>query len=146
MESDPALAFEPVTGLIGGIMIGSASAVALAMTGKIPGISGVVARVLRGVRGDRAWRVWFLLGLVAGAGAVFAVSADAARYSMPRSVVQVSIAGLLVGFGTRLSGGCTSGHGVCGIGRGARPSVVATVVFIACAMLTVLLLPLGEPR
>ncbi len=128
-------------GLAGGCLIGLGSLLALAATGKVPGISGVFARILRPLAGDVGWRVVFLLGLIAGAGLMFLSNAHAAQYRIPegRSLAIYVIAGLLVGFGTRLGGGCTSGHGICGSGAGARDSMVATAVFMATGILTVLL-------
>lgn len=129
--------FSPVTALIGGLLIGTASALALALNGKIPGISGVVARIFKAQAGDTAWRVVFVLGLVCGAGLAFTSYGPAAGYHPSRSLLVMGIAGLLVGVGTRVCGGCTSGHGVCGMGRGSPRSILATVVFMAWAILTV---------
>ncbi len=125
---------------IGGVMIGGASLIAAGATGKIPGISGLFSRILRPRPGDTAWRVVFLLGLVAGAAVGFALVPSAQLYRPEHSWRLFALAGLLVGFGTRLSGGCTSGHGVCGIGLGSKSSIVATVVFIAAGIATVFLL------
>jgi uncharacterized membrane protein YedE/YeeE len=129
--------FSPWTALIGGLLIGTASALALALNGKIPGISGIVARIFRGQPDDTAWRAVFVLGLVCGAGLAFNLYAPAAGYHPSRSLLVMGIAGLLVGVGTRVGGGCTSGHGVCGIGRGSPRSILATMVFMAWAFLTV---------
>jgi len=129
--------FSPYPALIGGILIGTASALALALNGKIPGISGVVARIFKGEPDDTAWRVVFLWGLVCGAVLAFTFYAPAAGYHPSRSLLVMAIAGLLVGVGTRVGGGCTSGHGVCGIGRGSLRSLVATITFMVWAFLTV---------
>lgn len=128
--------FTPWSALLGGVLIGVASAAVVALNGKIPGVSGVCARALRRVPGDTAWRIAFLLGLVAAGAAVLWGILDGA-FSSPRTMLQIVLAGLLVGLGTRLGGGCTSGHGVCGIGRGSRRSIVATVIFMAFGMATV---------
>jgi uncharacterized membrane protein YedE/YeeE len=133
--------------LIGGILIGLASLLASVLSGKIPGISGVFGRLLApatpdppsqgyGVAG-KAWRAVFLLGLIGGAALSFALWQSAALFRPMRPLGAMAIAGLLVGFGTRLGGGCTSGHGVCGVGMGAKDSIAATLIFIAAAMLTV---------
>ena len=127
----------PWPALIGGIMIGTASALALAMNGKIPGISGVCARIFRMVPGDTLWRVAFLVGLVGGAGLAFATIPGSDDYTAQANLAWVAVAGLLVGIGTRLGGGCTSGHGVCGMGRGSARSTIATIVFMAVAFATV---------
>lgn len=126
--------------LAGGVLIGLASLIALLTTGKIPGISGLLSRSLRPSKGDFAWRIVFLVGLVAGAGLAFATVESASAY---RSIVRpggLVVAGLLVGFGTRLGGGCTSGHGVCGIGMGSKTAFTATVVFMGAGIAAVFLL------
>ncbi|MEY2536317.1 MAG: uncharacterized protein QOG67_57 [Verrucomicrobiota bacterium] len=123
--------------VIGGILIGVASLLATVLSGKIPGISGVFGRLLAPATPDKAWRVVFLLGLIGGAALSFGLSQSAARYRPMRSLGVMAAAGLLVGFGTRLGGGCTSGHGVCGVGVGAKDSIAATLIFIAAAMVTV---------
>ena len=133
--------------LIGGILIGLASLLATVLSGKIPGISGVFGRLLAAVthkphsqrygETDKTWRAVFLFGLVGGATLSFALWQGAALFRPMRPLVIMAIAGLFVGFGTRLGGGCTSGHGVCGVGMGARDSIAATLIFMVSAMLTV---------
>jgi len=126
-------------GFPGGCLIGLGSLLALIASGKIPGISGVFGRLFRPKAGDSWWRVIFLVGLIAGAATTFLLSDHAAIFRIPpgRSLLVFAVAGLLVGFGTRLGGGCTSGHGVCGIGMGARDSMVATAIFMAAGFVTV---------
>lgn len=131
--------FTPWSALAGGLLIGLASAAVVALNGKIPGISGVCARVMLFVPRDTAWRVLFLLGLIAGGAAMLWIPSVAA-FNSPRTMLQLAIAGLLVGVGTRIGGGCTSGHGVCGIGRGSLRSIAATMTFMACGMATVYVL------
>jgi len=128
-----------IHGLLGGVLIGLASILALAASGKVPGISGVVARLLKPTPGDSAWRAIFILGLIGGAGLTIYTYSPAANFRVPegRSLAVFAIAGLLVGFGARLGGGCTSGHGVCGIGSGARDSIIATITFMAAGIATV---------
>ncbi|MEM1295178.1 MAG: YeeE/YedE thiosulfate transporter family protein [Verrucomicrobiota bacterium] len=130
---------DPVSGLIGGILIGLGSLIAFASTKKVPGISGIFGRLLRPKQGDIAWRLTFLLGLMLGAGLAIRLIPRASAYqvSEDRTLPIMTLAGLIVGFGTRLGGGCTSGHGVCGMSRGIRDSIVATLIFMASAMLTV---------
>ena len=133
--------------LIGGILIGLASLLATVLSGKIPGISGVFGRLLVPAptdppsqsygAADKAWRVVFLAGLIGGAGLSFALWQSAALFRPMRPLWVMAIAGLLVGFGTRLGGGCTSGHGVCGMGMGAKDSIAATLIFMVAAILTV---------
>jgi uncharacterized protein len=125
--------------LIGGILIGFASLLATALSGKIPGISGVFGRLLVPATPDKKWRSLFLVGLIGGAALSFSLWDSAAIFRPMRPLAVMAAAGLIVGFGTRLGGGCTSGHGVCGVGTGARDSVAATLIFVAVAMVTVLI-------
>lgn len=128
-----------VYGLGGGVLIGLGSLVAMAATGKIPGISGVFGRLLRPAAGDSLWRVAFLLGMIGGAVLLFRTNDFAAIYRIPdgRSWLVYAFAGLLVGFGTRFGGGCTSGHGVCGSSMGSRNSMAATATFMIAGIVTV---------
>jgi uncharacterized membrane protein YedE/YeeE len=121
--------------LLGGVMIGVAGALLMATHGRIAGISGIVAGVVER-RADYAWRIAFVAGLaIAGVGG-WAVRPEAFGPS-PYALPVIAIAGVLVGVGTRMGGGCTSGHGVCGLGRLSKRSLVAVATFIATAMLTV---------
>jgi len=121
-------------------LIGSAAAALLVLTGKTAGVSGIVDGALRGESGEWRWKVAFLAGLVAG-GLLLAWRMPAAlAETSPRSMPWVIAGGLLVGFGARLGGGCTSGHGVCGIGRGSLRGLVGTAIFIAVGALVVFLL------
>ncbi len=130
-----------MNGLIGGVLIGAGTLLTMVATGKVPGISGVFGRLLRPSSNETGWRFVFLAGLIAGAAVLFRVYEPASVFRVPdgRSLIIYAIAGLIVGFGTRLGGGCTSGHGICGMGMGARDSIVATVVFMAAGMVTVFL-------
>lgn len=121
--------------LAGGILIGLAAAVVMMVQGRIAGISGIVGGIVER-RGDAGWRIAFVAGLaLAGIGAmIFAPSAVGAS---PRTLPVVAIAGFLVGIGTRMGGGCTSGHGVCGLGRLSPRSLVAVITFVATGMITV---------
>ena len=125
--------------LIGGILIGFASLLATALSGKIPGISGVFGRLLIPATPDKKWRSLFLLGLIGGAALSFSLWDSAAIFRPMRPLAVMAAAGLIVGFGTRLGGGCTSGHGVCGVGTGAKDSIAATLIFVVVAMVTVLI-------
>jgi uncharacterized membrane protein YedE/YeeE len=129
--------FTPLPALLGGVLIGVAASALLALTGRIAGVSGIIGGLLPPRSGDSAWRAAFVLGLVSGGAIVrlFAPSALALP-GLPHLSVVV-LAGLLVGVGTRLGNGCTSGHGVCGISRGSRRSLIATVTFILTGVLTV---------
>ena len=126
--------------LAGGVMIGLASLLVMLVNGEIAGISGMLSRVLHPRKGDTVWRVVFLVGLIIGAGVVFRTVEAAAGFNPNGSLAQLIVAGVLVGFGTRIGGGCTSGHGVCGIGRGSKSSIVATLVFVGTGMIVVFLL------
>jgi len=133
-------AFTPWAGLAGGALIGLATGLALLLNGKIAGISGVVSRILRPAAGDTLWRMWFVLGIVAGGALTFAAYAPSRELDFSgTSLLTMAGAGLLVGLGTRIGGGCTSGHGVCGISRGSVPGILATVTFMVVAGLVVFL-------
>lgn len=125
--------------LAGGALIGVAAALVLSTIGRVAGVAGIAARAMLHP-GDRHWRLAFLVGLI-GTGAVWA-SYDAAafQFAPSRSMGALVAAGLLVGFGTRLGNGCTSGHGVCGLARLSRRSLVATCTFMGTAIATVALI------
>ena len=125
--------------LTGGILIGLGSLLATALSGKIPGISGVFGRLLIPATPDKQWRFLFLLGLIVGAALSFLLWDSAALFRPVRPLVVMGLAGLLVGLGTRIGGGCTSGHGVCGVGTGAKDSIAATRIFVGVAIVTVLI-------
>ena len=129
--------FTPVSALIGGALIGLGAAIMLLASGRIAGISGIVGGLLSPHVGDFVWRLCFVAGLVAGAGLFAVVAPDRFVVDLDASSVSIVAAGLLVGYGTRLGSGCTSGHGVCGIGRLSPRSYVATPLFMASAMVTV---------
>ncbi|RMF20930.1 MAG: YeeE/YedE family protein [Deltaproteobacteria bacterium] len=126
--------FTPWASLFGGAMIGLSASILLLTTGRIAGISGIVGGLLSPLPGDRAWRAWFLLGMVAGGLLVATFDPQAMAMTLVRSPGALIAGGLLVGFGTQLGGGCTSGHGVCGISRLSPRSLVATIVFMAFGM------------
>ena len=129
--------FTPIASLCGGMLIGLGAALLLLCDGKIAGISGIVGGLLSPTTGDTAWRALFLLGLVTG-GLFFTVFAPQVfTIAISRSTGALVLAGLLVGFGTRLGNGCTSGHGVCGISRFSPRSVVATLIFMITGIVTV---------
>lgn len=122
--------------LAGGVLIGLAATLLLWLNGRIAGISGIVGGVLLPQRGEVAWRLAFLLGLVA-AGAAWlwwVPGAHAPRQGFPPALLVA--AGLLVGFGTRMGNGCTSGHGVCGLGQLSLRSLAAVLAFMATAIAT----------
>ena len=127
--------FTPWSALGGGLLIGLAAVVLLGLNGRIAGVSGIAGGLWFSARGDRLWRALFVAGLIAGAGAwAFFGGAVPQRADFPPTLLVLS--GLLVGYGTALAGGCTSGHGVCGLARLSARSLVATTVFLAVAILT----------
>ena len=132
-----ATSFSPGLSLAGGALIGLAAALLLLADGKVAGVSGVLARALTPARGDFAWRIAFLIGLPLGATLVSAVTGELHGFAITPSWPVLVSGGLLVGFGTSLGNGCTSGHGVCGLARGSRRSLVATLAFMASGALTV---------
>ena len=131
--------FTPISGLLGGILIGLASAGLLLADGKIAGISGILGRSFFPVSGDLGWRLAFLAGLPIGAWLTARVSPGTSEFAITGNSLLLVAGGLLVGFGTQLGSGCTSGHGVCGLARGSRRSLAATVTFMAAAAVTVML-------
>lgn len=132
--------FTPLSGAIGGALIGLAAVILLAGSGRIAGVSGIAGGLLSRVSGDMAWRVLFLLGLVLGAGVYQLVTSAPLEVRIDVSMPLLVTAGFLVGVGTRFGGGCTSGHGVCGIARFSPRSIVATGVFIAVGVITTFVL------
>jgi uncharacterized membrane protein YedE/YeeE len=125
-----------VSSLVGGVVIGLAASLLLALNGRVAGISGMVAGLLPAQRGEWTFRAWFIAGLLL-AGAIASVSKPHLLGAPHRSLGWLALAGVLVGVGTRLSGGCTSGHGVCGISRFSPRSIVATLVFMGFGIVTV---------
>jgi uncharacterized membrane protein YedE/YeeE len=117
--------------LLGGVLVGLAAAMLLATDGRIAGVSGIVGGLLRPTRGDLGWRIAFVLGLAAGGALLRIGSPGIVAVSAACSWQALVVAGLLVGCGSQMANGCTSGHGVCGIGRGSLRSIVAAAVFMA---------------
>lgn len=128
----------PLSGFLGGALIGLAAALLMLLTGRIAGISGIFGGLLTPNASDRGWRVAFIVGLIAAPLlASFVTSTALPSPAMPASMIVIVIAGLLVGFGSRMGGGCTSGHGVCGIARLSARSLIATAIFMVTAIATV---------
>jgi uncharacterized membrane protein YedE/YeeE len=132
--------FTPWSGLLGGMLIGLAATLLLAFNGRIAGISGILSAVVAPLGGESFWKFAFLAGMVAGP-LVYALANGApAPLELQTGGLGLVIAGLLVGFGTRLGSGCTSGHGICGLSRLSPRSLVATLTFMAVAAVTVFVL------
>lgn len=134
----------PAEGLLGGLMIGVAAAIMLLGLGRIAGVSGMAARAtgLADTGAPRTVAIAFIIGLPLGAGLVSLLTGGVVA-NFPASPLPLVIGGLLVGFGTRLGSGCTSGHGVCGMSRLSRRSIMATAVFMASGFATVAALRAG---
>ena len=132
-------AFTPWTALAGGLSIGLAAALFLLLNGRVAGISGIVGGLLRPVRGDIGWRVAFITGLI-GAPLLYALVAALPAPRIDAGLGTLAVAGLLVGVGTRYGGGCTSGHGVCGLSRLSPRSLAATLAFMGAGFATVFVL------
>jgi uncharacterized membrane protein YedE/YeeE len=137
LQSESAMQDAWLHGLLGGVVLGVASALLLLSHGRIAGISGIVGSLFMRDTRDRAWRIAFLAGL-ASSGVIGLLVAPNATGAGVTSYPWLILAGLLVGFGTRLGGGCTSGHGVCGIGRLSARSIVAVATFTLAGALTTL--------
>src|SRR5271167_2512707 len=131
--------FTPLASLFGGILIGLSASAMLLLEGKIAGISGIFAGVLNPAKGETAWKACFVAGLLAGGLLLRIFLPTAFDFGIIGPYGMLMIAGLLVGFGTRLGNGCTSGHGVCGISRLSPRSIVATATFIATGAIVVYL-------
>ncbi len=133
------VSFDPVSALAGGALIGLAAVLLMVALGNIAGISGIMAGAIDPAAPDRGWRIAFVAGLVA-APVLFALAGHPLPFpELPESPSLIAVAGLLVGFGSRLGSGCTSGHGVCGIARLSPRSIAATIVFMAVAAFVVAL-------
>jgi uncharacterized protein len=130
-------AFTPLSALAGGALIGLAATLLLFSHGRIAGISGIWGDLFLRADDGRRFRLAFVGGLVLGALVLAALSPAALPAESPVPLPVVAIAGLLVGVGTRLGNGCTSGHGVCGVSRGSARSVLATLTFMATGFVTV---------
>ena len=132
--------FTPYSALFGGLLIGFGATIMLLLNGRITGISGMLSGLLTPIKGDRLWRLCFLFGMMAGAGVFVTLFPESfiPRTNFPLELL--IMAGFLVGLGTRLGNGCTSGHGVCGIARLSTRSIIATLVFMFSGAVTVFII------
>jgi uncharacterized membrane protein YedE/YeeE len=133
------LHFAPWPALAGGMLIGLAAAILILMNGRIAGVSGIIGGLLRPNNGDLAWRFAFVGGLILAA-VIYGLFYALPEVQIDASWSVITIAGLLVGVGTRYGSGCTSGHGICGISRLSPRSMAATAIFMAAGFITVYLL------
>ena len=129
-------AFTPAPALIGGAIIGAAAALLAVLNGRIAGVSGILGGLARPQAGDISWRIAFVAGLIA-APLAWRLLAALPEIRVDTSYFTLASAGLLVGIGTRYGGGCTSGHGVCGVARMSPRSIAATLAFMATGFATV---------
>ncbi|MFQ5469859.1 MAG: YeeE/YedE family protein [Gammaproteobacteria bacterium] len=134
--------FTPVASALGGILIGLSVAALFFLNGKILGISNITVELFNTKSQHKTWRVLFMAGLLAGGAILLALYPQALNRESPRTLGFLIVGGLLVGFGSSLGGGCTSGHGVCGTSRLSLRSITATGVFMATGILTVYIINL----
>ena len=128
--------FTPYSALAGGVLIGLAATILLKLNGRIAGVSGILNGALSFQPDERLWRALFVAGLIVGGLIYQVISSEPLITREGFPAARLVIAGILVGFGTRLGSGCTSGHGVCGIARLSPRSIVATAIFVSVGMLT----------
>ena len=126
-----------LSGLLGGALIGLAAAALMMLTGRLAGVSGILGGALQVKPADQGWRIAFIAGLIAAPLIAAVAGAPLPRPAMTSSLVLAAVAGLLVGFGSRMGNGCTSGHGVCGFARLSTRSIAATAIFIITAFVVV---------
>lgn len=138
--------FQPewIMALIGGALLGAAGVMLMHFNGRIFGVSGIVAGTLAPKKGDTAWRVATVVGLILGGVALTLFYPDAFDRTESRTIGTSIVAGILVGLGTRVGNGCTSGHGVCGISRLSKRSLAATVTFLLTGVVTASLVGLSK--
>jgi uncharacterized protein len=130
-----------INATLGGLIIGGAASTFLLLEGRVLGVSGITGRISEFNKGDTAWRILFVLGsLLGGFMASKIWPENFSNLIADSNYLRLGIAGLLVGFGTKMGGGCTSGHGVCGIGRLAPRGIIATLTFMVLGVLTVFVL------
>ena len=128
--------FTPIPAFVGGILIGVASALLLLTVGRIFGISGIIGGIYNMQKGDILWRIFVIIGLIAGAALGSKIS-NIDQVMIFRSTPFLIIGGFIMGFGARYGSGCTSGHGVCGISRFSKRSILGTISYISSSFITV---------
>jgi uncharacterized membrane protein YedE/YeeE len=130
--------FTPLPSLLGGVLIGLSASAMFGLLGRVAGVSGIVGGLLAGEGANLPWRAAFVAGLLAGGVLAAPLAPSMVAMTLERSAPALVAAGLLVGYGSRLGSGCTSGHGVCGIARASKRSIVATLTFMGTGALTTL--------
>ena len=128
--------FTPILSLSGGVLIGLSAAAAFFLFGRVLGMTGIVARTLDFDFGEGSWRAFFLIGLVVTPLALSMIAPSPHGFE-PMGLIPIIVGGFLVGYGTRVGSGCTSGHGICGISRLSKRSIAATCTFMTTAVITV---------
>jgi uncharacterized protein len=131
--------FTPLSAAVGGMLIGLSAVLLMVLTGRIAGISGIFGGLIRPGTSDHGWRLAFVAGLVLAPLVAGVIGHAMPAPQMPASWIVIVASGLMVGFGTRLGGGCTSGHGICGMARLSVRSITATAIFMAAALVVVAL-------
>ena len=129
--------FNLISALFGGALIGLSVTLLLLFNGRMAGISGIMNGVFNSPKNERTWRLVFLSGLVIGAIVFHAFSPDTFVPRQGYPFWLIAVGGFLVGIGTRLGSGCTSGHGICGIANGSKRSILATLTFMGSGVITV---------
>ena len=129
--------FTPITAALGGLLIGFSAVILMGLNGRIAGISGIFSGIIYEEATEKLWRVLFVLGLVIAPLIVTYLTGKQATFEITSNWLIIVVGGLLVGFGTRLGSGCTSGHGVCGLARFSVRSLIAVVIFISAGVATV---------
>jgi len=129
--------FTPYSAIIGGMLIGVSATFFLWLNGRISGISGIIHGLVPPEKGSGVWRLAYILGLFIGGFTFYLVPAIQFELRDQYSIYLLLLGGVLVGFGTRMGSGCTSGHGVCGIARLSKRSIIATLTFMTSAVITV---------
>ncbi len=137
--------FTPLSALAGGVLIGLSASLLWLTTGRVAGISGILGGLLGPEKGDANWRLAFLAGLMAAPLLVAAATGALPTVTIAASWPTLVLGGLLVGFGTRLGGGCTSGHGVCGVARLSPRSLLATLLFMTAGATVAIIVRHGLP-
>lgn len=132
--------FTPVASTVGGLLIGTSATLMLLFNGKIAGISGISKGLLSNTGHERHWRALFVLGLILGGALMIYLLPDQSAKAIQAPPLQMALGGLLVGFGSAMGNGCTSGHGVCGLGRRSVRSLTSVVTFMGAGFITMFIM------